>query len=42
MENDLKKNEKWKMNSKKMKMEDDLNFKAVLLSWFHNKNLKNK
>ena len=39
MENDLKKNEKrpkqnekWKMISKKMKMEDDLNFKAVLLS----------
>ena len=27
---------------KKMKMEDDLNFKAVLLSWFNNKNLKNK
>ena len=30
MENDLKKNE----------MEDDLNFKAVLLSLFNNKNLK--
>ena len=29
-------------NLKKMKMEDDLNFKAVLLSWFNNKNLKNK
>ena len=28
------------MTSKKMKMEDDLNFKAVLLSWFNNKNLK--
>ena len=25
---------------KKMKKEDDLNFKAVLLSWFNNKNLK--
>ena len=33
---------KWKMTSKKMKMEDDLNFKADLLSWFNNKNLKNK
>ena len=32
MEDDLKKNE----------MEDDLNFKAVLLSLFNNKNLKNK
>ena len=32
MEDDLKKN----------KMEDDLNFKAVLLSLFNNKNLKNK
>ena len=31
MEDDLKKNE----------MEDDLNFKAVLLSLFNNKNLKN-
>ena len=30
------------MTSKKMKMGDDLNFKAVLLSWFNNKNLKNK
>jgi hypothetical protein len=30
MEDDLKKNE----------MEDDLNFKAVLLSLFNNKNLK--
>ena len=28
------------MTSKKM--EDDHNFKAVLLSWFNNKNLKNK
>jgi hypothetical protein len=27
---------------KKMKMEDDLNFKAVLSSLFNNKNLKNK
>ena len=27
---------------KKMKMEDDLNFKVVLLSWFNNKNLKNE
>ena len=27
---------------KKMKMEDDLNFKAVLLRLFNNKNLKNK
>ena len=27
---------------KKMKMEDNLNFKAVLLSLFNNKNLKNK
>ena len=26
MKNDLKKNEKWKMTSKKMKMEDDLNY----------------
>ena len=30
------------MTSKRMKMEDDLNFKAVLSSWFNNKNLKNK
>ena len=30
------------MTSKKMKLEDDLNFKAVLLSWFNNKNLKKK
>ena len=28
------------MTSKKMKMEDDLNFKAVLLRLFNNKNLK--
>ena len=27
---------------KKIKMEDDLNFKAVLLRLFNNKNLKNK
>ena len=27
-----KKNEKWKMTSKKMKMEDDLNFKAADLT----------
>ena len=27
---------------KKMKMEDNLNFKAVLLGLFNNKNLKNK
>jgi hypothetical protein len=26
----------------KQKMKDDLNFKAVLLSLFNNKNLKNK
>ena len=31
-----------KRPKKKWKMEDDLNFKAVLLSWYHNKNLKNK
>ena len=37
-----KKKWKWKMTSKKMKMEDDLNFKAVLLSWFNNKHIKNK
>ena len=48
MEDDLKKNEKWKTTSKKngrrpqKKMEDDLNFKAVLLRLFNNKNLKNK
>ena len=39
LENDLQKNEKLKMTSKKMKMEDNLNFKAVLLSLFNNKNL---
>ena len=32
MKKTFKKNEKWKMTSKKMKMEDGLNFKAVLLS----------
>ena len=42
MEDNLKKNEKRKMTSKKMKMENDLNFKAVLLIWFNNKNLKYK
>jgi hypothetical protein len=42
MENDLKKSEKWKMTSTKLKIEDNLNFKAVLSSLFNNKNLKNK
>ena len=32
---------KWKTTSKKY-IEDDLNFKAVLLRLFNNKNLKNK
>jgi hypothetical protein len=41
MENNFKKNEKWKITSIKKK-EDDLNSKAVLLSLFSNKNLKNK
>ena len=40
IENNFKKNEKWKTTSKKM--EDDLNFKAVRLSLFNNKNLQKK
>ena len=40
MENDLKKMKNGRWPQKKWKMEDNLNFKAVLLSWFNNKNLK--
>jgi hypothetical protein len=40
-QNEFSKDEKWNTTSKKI-MEDDLNFKAVLLRLLNNKNLKNK
>ena len=42
MEDNPKKKMKMEYDLKKMKMKNNLIFKAVLLSWFNNKNLKNK